>query len=115
MEEVLNEIPDTNIELTPAECDLANLVSIKNFVSTTLKEENSLDVVCYNAGIACNTAASECLRTKEGFELTVGTNHFGHFYLNQLILPKVRVLVCFIFSLFSIIFGRQEEIQMKVQ
>jgi len=88
MEEVLNEIPDTNIELTPAECDLANLVSIKNFVSTTLKEENSLDVVCYNAGIACNTAASECLRTKEGFELTVGTNHFGHFYLNQLILPK---------------------------
>uniref|UniRef100_A0A7S1ZYS0 protochlorophyllide reductase n=1 Tax=Ditylum brightwellii TaxID=49249 RepID=A0A7S1ZYS0_9STRA len=90
MEEVLNEIPDTNIELTPAECDLASLVSIKNFVSTTLKEENSLDVVCYNAGIARNTAASECLRTKEGFELTVGTNHFGHFYLNQLILPKIK-------------------------
>eukprot|EP00957_Ditylum_brightwellii_P024358 1838212-Ditylum_brightwellii.AAC.1 len=66
MEEVLNEIPDANIELIPAECDLANLESIKSFVSTTLKEENSLDVVCYNAGIARNTAASECLRTKEG-------------------------------------------------
>lgn len=30
------------------------------------------DAVCYNAGIARNTEAKEILRTKQGFELTVG-------------------------------------------
>ncbi|KAG7347498.1 light-dependent protochlorophyllide oxido-reductase [Nitzschia inconspicua] len=74
--------------LIPAECDLASQASIRDFVKD-IKLEN-LDVVCYNAGVALNTDDPEIQRTKEGFELTVGTNHLGHFYLQSLLLPKIR-------------------------
>jgi protochlorophyllide reductase len=80
------ETADAN--LIPAECDLSSQDSIRNFVKD-LKLE-SLDVVCYNAGVALNTDDPDIQRTKEGFELTVGTNHLGHFYLNNLLLPKVQ-------------------------
>ena len=79
------------------ECDLADLNSIDNFVSQWKRQHqpgeghNALfDAVCYNAGLARNTEAKEVLRTKQGFELTVGTNHLGHFYLNNLLLPLIN-------------------------
>jgi len=65
------------------ECDLADLNSIDSFV----KDLDNVDAVCLNAGIARNTAAKDVLRTKQGFELTIGTNHLGHFYLTNLLLP----------------------------
>ncbi|KAL7509415.1 hypothetical protein ACHAXN_008850 [Cyclotella atomus] len=77
-----------SLKLIPMECDLADLSSIDTFV-----KQNSgakFDAVCYNAGIARNTEAKDVARTKQGFELTVGTNHLGHFYLNQLILPSIK-------------------------
>lgn len=79
--------------LIPAECNLASLASIQSFskeLQSLLSGDKLLDTVCLNAGIARNTAATNVLRTAEGFELTVGTNHFGHFYLSHLLLPMVR-------------------------
>ena len=32
--------------------------------------------------------------TKDGFEMQIGTNHFGHFALTQALLPSMRALVC---------------------
>ena len=49
-----------------------------------------LDVVCYNAGLARNANAPDVVRTKDGFEMTVGTNHLGHFYLHDLLLPYIN-------------------------
>jgi protochlorophyllide reductase len=79
--------------MIPAECDLANLASIRNFALQlpTLVGNSKLDCLCLNAGLCRNTAAStEIVRTVDGFELTIGTNHFGHFYLNQLLLPSIN-------------------------
>lgn len=84
------------LKLTPMECDLADLKSIDSFVNelkkTSSGEEGRMmfDAVCYNAGLSRNTAATNVLRTKQGFELTVGTNHFGHFYLNHLMMPLIK-------------------------
>lgn len=71
------------------ECDLADLNSIDKFISN-LNGSPTFDAVCYNAGLARNTAAEDVARTKQGFELTVGTNHLGHFYLHHKLLPMIN-------------------------
>jgi len=82
------------------ECNLAYLSSIDAFVNklTNSKKNNNagatttpstpFDAVCYNAGVARNIDARDIARTKDGFELTVGTNHLGHIYLNHLLLSS---------------------------
>jgi hypothetical protein len=54
--------------LTPAECDLTNLQSIQKFSNDL--SLSSIDALSLNAGIARNTAATDCARTVDGFELT---------------------------------------------
>lgn len=79
----------TNVQLIPAECDLASIASIDKFCSS-LGDTMSVDVLCCNAGVARNTAATDVLRTQDGLEYTVGINHFGHFYLTNKLLPKIK-------------------------
>ena len=84
------------------ECNLADLSSIdafvKNLISSKRKDNNAatpsplFDAVCYNAGVARNIDAGDIARTKDGFELTVGTNHLGHFYLNHLLLSSNLII-----------------------
>lgn len=73
--------------LIPAECNLASLDSVKRFGENM--NIGKLDVVCYNAGLSLDPNG-KIQRTDDGFELTVGTNHLGHFYLNHFLLPKVN-------------------------
>jgi len=72
-------------DLVPAECDLASLESVRKFAASLA---GTVDVACYNAGLALD-AAGEIERTADGFEKTVGTNHLGHFYLHHLLEPKL--------------------------
>lgn len=65
--------------LIPAECDLASLKSIDNFVSELpglLGHGSKIDVLCLNAGLSRNTAAKDCARTRDGFELTGESSTF---------------------------------------
>ena len=81
-----------NIKLIPMECDLSDLKSVDKFV-TELKSKSDgalFDAVCYNAGVARNTEAKDVARTAQGFELTIGVNHLGHFYLNHLLMPLMN-------------------------
>jgi NAD(P)-dependent dehydrogenase (short-subunit alcohol dehydrogenase family) len=63
--------------------DLADLASIRSFASAW---EGDVDVLINNAGVM----AVPRKRTKDGFELQIGTNHLGHFALTNLLLEHVR-------------------------
>jgi NAD(P)-dependent dehydrogenase (short-subunit alcohol dehydrogenase family) len=63
--------------------DLADLASIRVFAD---EWDGAIDVLVNNAGVM----ATPELRTKDGFELQIGTNHLGHFALTNLLLPHVR-------------------------
>ena len=70
---------------TAAVCDLADLSSVRSFAKTV----SNVDVLVLNAGLALNTKDKEPTRTKDGFELTIGTNHLGHFLLYNLLEDKL--------------------------
>jgi NAD(P)-dependent dehydrogenase (short-subunit alcohol dehydrogenase family) len=63
--------------------DLADLSSVHAFADAW---DGDLDVLVNNAGVM---AVPE-QRTKDGFEMQLGTNHLGHFALTNLLLPHVR-------------------------
>ena len=87
---IQTESPGQTLNLIPKECNLADLNSIQSFVKDVVSSTPSIDALCLNAGIARNTSAKDVLRTKQGFELTIGTNHLGHFALTQGILPLLE-------------------------
>eukprot|EP00252_Welwitschia_mirabilis_P019545 TRINITY_DN454_c0_g1_i2.p1 TRINITY_DN454_c0_g1~~TRINITY_DN454_c0_g1_i2.p1 ORF type:complete len:371 (-),score=73.16 TRINITY_DN454_c0_g1_i2:281-1393(-) len=69
--------------------DLASLQSVRQFVDTFRRSEMPLDVLVCNAAVYLPTA-KEPRFTAEGFELSVGTNHLGHFLLSRLLLEDLK-------------------------
>lgn len=64
--------------------DLGNLQSIEGFCAELLAQGRPLDLLFNNAGIQpLNTRRS----TRDGFELTFGIGHLGHFALTGRLLP----------------------------
>jgi retinol dehydrogenase 13 len=66
--------------------DLASLESIREFVEKFLSIEKNLDILVNNAGIY----GPEKSFTKDGFEMQMGVNHLGHFYLTHLLLDTLK-------------------------
>ncbi|XP_053729301.1 dehydrogenase/reductase SDR family member 13a.3 isoform X2 [Synchiropus splendidus] len=64
--------------------DLASVESIHTFADTFLKSEPRLDILINNAGVM------GCGRTVDGFDLTLGVNHLGHFLLTNLLLDRLH-------------------------
>jgi NAD(P)-dependent dehydrogenase (short-subunit alcohol dehydrogenase family) len=62
--------------------DLTDLASVRAFAEAW---SGDLDILVNNAGIMAVPEG----RTKDGFELQIGTNHLGHFALTNLLLPHV--------------------------
>jgi NAD(P)-dependent dehydrogenase (short-subunit alcohol dehydrogenase family) len=62
--------------------DLADLASVHAFAEAW---DGDLDVLINNAGLM----AIPQQRTRDGFEMQIGTNHLGHFALTNLLLPHV--------------------------
>jgi NAD(P)-dependent dehydrogenase (short-subunit alcohol dehydrogenase family) len=62
--------------------DLGDLASVRAFAEAW---SGDLDVLIDNAGIMAVPEG----RTRDGFELHIGTNHLGHFALTNLLLPHV--------------------------
>ncbi|NJK41576.1 MAG: protochlorophyllide reductase, partial [Acaryochloridaceae cyanobacterium SU_2_1] len=69
--------------------DLACFQSIHQFVKTLRDTGRSLDALVCNAAIYM-PLLKKPLRTVEGYELNVGTNHLGHFLLCNLLLEDLQ-------------------------
>lgn len=69
--------------------DLGSLDSVRQFVDTFRRSGRPLDVMICNAAVYLPTA-KEPTFTAEGFELSVGVNHLGHFLLARLMLDDMQ-------------------------
>lgn len=69
--------------------DLASLESVRQFADNFRRSGRPLDVLVCNAAVYLPTA-KEPTFTAEGFELSVGTNHLGHFLLSRLLLDDLK-------------------------
>jgi len=75
-------------DLIPAECDLGDLGSVRRFAASAAGAA-PLDALVLNAGVQYS-GDNDVRRTADGFEITVGTNHLGHFLLTELMLPRLE-------------------------
>lgn len=69
--------------------DLASLESVRQFVANFRCSGKPLDVLVCNAAVYLPTD-KEPTFTADGFELSVGTNHLGHFLLSRLLLDDLN-------------------------
>ncbi|PZU97103.1 MAG: protochlorophyllide oxidoreductase [Pseudanabaena sp.] len=69
--------------------DLGSLVSVREFVANFRATGMSLDALLCNAAIYM-PLIKEPLRSPEGFELTMTTNHLSHFLLCNLLLEDMK-------------------------
>jgi len=76
-----------NNNITSLELDLSSLQSVRNFVAQFLNSKlPPLYAIVCNAGIQIVDKAQY---TKDGFELTFGVNHLGHFLLVNMLLGSI--------------------------
>lgn len=69
--------------------DLGSLESVRRFVTNFRARGRSLEALVCNAAIYM-PLLKEPLRSPEGYELTVTTNHLGHFLLCNLMLEDLK-------------------------
>eukprot|EP00808_Paulinella_micropora_P005927 g453.t1 len=77
-------------------CDLGSLESVRAFAERWQRPgphkgpSGELDLLALNAGLSVATNwKGPPPRTADGFELTIGTNHLGHFLLANLLMPEL--------------------------
>lgn len=67
------------------ELELGDLADVKRAADDVLELDLTIDVLINNAGVAGLQG-----QTKDGFELTFGTNHLGHYLWTEKLLPLVK-------------------------
>jgi len=81
---IQTESKNPNIQVM--KLDLASLKSVRNFAQEFKARYQKLDVLINNAGVF----SMQREETEEGFELTMGVNHLGHFLLTHELLPLLK-------------------------
>ena len=66
--------------------DLTSLESVSKFSKSIYEHYDKIDCIINNAGVM-NTPFG---KTKDGFEIQIGTNVIGHFLLNKILAPKTE-------------------------
>lgn len=76
--------PDADVDWV--QLDLADLDNVTRAAEDIKAKCPQIDAIINNAGVMQTPER----KTKQGFELQIGTNHFGHFRLNSLLLPHLE-------------------------
>ena len=79
---------DADVSFMPL--DLASIESIQSFVQAFRSTGDKLNVLINNAGIGLDWSLTVAPLTRDGFELTFGVNHLGHFLLTNLLLDELK-------------------------
>lgn len=82
---VLDAIARPGLETAFVPIELGDLASVRRAADEVLEKGWAIDALINNAGIAGLVG-----QTKDGFELTFGTNHLGPFLLTEKLLPRIR-------------------------
>jgi protochlorophyllide reductase len=69
--------------------DLGSIESVRKFVAEFRSTGRSLDALVCNAAVYL-PLLKEPMRSPEGYEISVATNHFGHFLLCNLLLEDLK-------------------------
>lgn len=72
-------------EVSFVQLELGDLAGVRRAADEVLKLDLTIDVLINNAGVAGVRG-----QTKDGFELTFGTNHLGHHLWTEKLLPLVK-------------------------
>lgn len=72
-------------DILAIECDLGSFASVRTAAREVLARDEPLHLLINNAGVAGQRGS-----TSDGFELTFGVNHLGHFLLTTLLLDRLR-------------------------
>ena len=72
-----------NVKIDIRSLDLSSLDSISSFAKGVLEDYKNLDILINNAGVMMCPYS----KTKNGFEIQMGTNHLGPFALTGLLMP----------------------------
>jgi len=84
-EKIKSEVKDAKLEAM--ELDLSSLKSVRNFAKRFKEKDLPLHILVNNAGVM---ALPNRETTEDGFEKQIGTNHFGHFLLTNLLLDNIK-------------------------
>jgi len=77
---------ETKNDVIVHKCDLASLASVRECAEQLSNSLPKIDILLNNAGVMM----CPLTRTEEGFEMQIGTNHFGHFLLTNLLMPLLK-------------------------
>lgn len=80
------EYPESDISVMAL--DLADFSSIDAFVKKIKEQGTDIDIFVNNAGVFHQPGK----QTKDGFELVIGTNYYGVYYLTENLLPYLLSL-----------------------
>ncbi len=83
IDEIKRETGNDQVEFIAL--DLADLASVRRCAEELLARKTPIHGLINNAGLAGSRGT-----TKDGFELTFGTNHLGHYLLTRLLLDRIK-------------------------
>ncbi|MEM6598684.1 MAG: SDR family NAD(P)-dependent oxidoreductase [Cyanobacteria bacterium P01_C01_bin.69] len=87
-EEAAQSFEGLNGSIEVIQCDLADLQSVRDFVTAFLGKYDRLHGLMCNAGLVA--MGNEPKYTQDGFEVMIGVSYLGHFLMTELLLDILK-------------------------